>query len=219
VLEQETTVAPPRWARPATWLGVPLIAGGLLPLVVRLGLRVPLPGPWALVRDLPTPAVTISAAVLGAALGLVLAAFADREALTVRIGAAEVVLSRPGTVRAVPRADVAVAFGDRDHLVLLGRTGRELAREPSYLGARRLEAAFTAHGVAWSAGDPYRDAYRRWVPGLPELPATAHALLTARQTAIDNGDEKDQRELRDELGRLGYVIRDDHKRQYWRRAG
>jgi hypothetical protein len=56
------------------------------------------------------------------------------------------------------------------------------------------------------------------VPGLPELPATAHALLAARQKAVDSGDDSDKRELRSELGRLGYVIRDDRKRQYWRQA-
>jgi hypothetical protein len=56
------------------------------------------------------------------------------------------------------------------------------------------------------------------VPGLPELPATAQALLAARQKALQSGDDGDKREFRAELGRLGYVVRDDRKRQYWRQA-
>ncbi|MGX6606848.1 YqeB family protein [Micromonosporaceae bacterium Da 78-11] len=223
MLEHKTTVATPRWVRAAIWLALPLIGAALLLLVARVAGWMSLPGPFALIRDLPAPVATFGAPTLGAVIGLVLAAFVDEESLTVEIDPATVILTRPGAsgpdaTRTVPKPDIAVAFPDRDRLVLLGRTGRELAREPSHLSTERLAAAFAAHGIPWAAQDPYQDAYRRWVPGLPDLPATAHALLTARQTAIRTGDEKDQRELRDELGRLGYVLRDDQKRQYWRRA-
>ena len=218
MLEPTTTVPTPWWVRVLAWLGLPLGGAALLFLVVRLAAWLPLPGPLRLVRGLPEPAATIVVVAVGASLGAVLAALVDRESLTVRITAAEVALSRPGSAVAVPRAEVAVAFTDRDELVLLGPTGRELAREPSHLSAARLGRAFTDYGIAWADQDPYLASYRRWVPGLPELPATAHALLAARQTALQSGDDGDKRELRAELGRLGYVIRDDRKRQYWRLA-
>ncbi|WP_433295793.1 YqeB family protein [Actinoplanes sp. CA-030573] len=218
MLEQTTTVPTPWWARLLTWLGLPLAGAALLFLAVRVVWWLPLPGPLSLIRELPGTAATIAAAAAGALLGLVLAGLADRESLTVRITRADVMLTRPGSTVAVPRPDIAVAFPDRDRLVLLGRTGRELAREPSHLSARRLRAAFTGNGIAWADQDPYLASYRRWVPGLPELPETAHALLAARQKAIESGDENDQRDLRGELARLGYVIRDDRKRQHWRRA-
>ncbi|MEU4242300.1 hypothetical protein [Actinoplanes sp. NPDC026619] len=218
MFEQTTIVPTPRLVRVLTWLGLPLAGGALLTLAVRAAWWLPLPGPLALIRKLPVPAATATTISLGVLLGLVLAALVDRESLSVRIDPAEVVLTRPGTESRVPRAEVAVAFSDRDQLVLLGRTGRELAREPSLLSAGRLQAAFTERGIAWADQDPYLSAYSRWVPGLPEIPATAHALLAARQTALASGDEIDQRELRAELGRLGFVIRDDRKRQYWRHA-
>jgi hypothetical protein len=218
VLEPTTIVPTPRWARVLGWLGLPVAGAAVLLLAVRAVRWLPLPGPLGLLRELPSTAATMGAAALGAFLGLVLAALADRESLTVRITQAEVVLTRPGATVAVPRREVAVAFRDRDQLVLLSQTGRELAREPSHLAAGRLRPAFTANGVDWADRDPYLAVYRRWVPDLPELPPTAHALLAARQKAIDSGDDSDRRELRDELGRLGYVVRDDHKRQYWRRA-
>ena len=200
------------------WLCLPAVGAALMFLVIRGAGWLPLPGPFSLARELPEPAATITATALGALLGLILAGLVDRESLTVRITLAEVVLTRPGTTVAVPRTGVTVAFRDRDQLVLLGRTGRELAREPCHLSTRRLRAAFAANGIAWADQDPYLSSYRRWVPGLPDLPATAHALLAARQKALDAGNDTDKRELRLELGRLGYVIRDDRKRQYWRQA-
>ncbi|MFC7279156.1 hypothetical protein ACFQS1_34780 [Paractinoplanes rhizophilus] len=218
MLQQTTNVPTPWWARVLVWLCLPALGAALLYLVIRVAGWLPLPGPFSLARELPEPAATIAATALGALLGLILAGLVDRESLTVRITLAEVVLSRPGATVAVPRADVTVAFPDRDQLVLLGRTGRELAREPCHLSAHRLRAAFAANGIAWADQDPYLSSYRRWVPGLPELPAAAHALFAARQKALDAGDDADKRELRSELGRLGYVVRDDRKRQHWRPA-
>ena len=218
MLEPTTTVPTPWWVRVLAWLGLPLAGAALLFLVVRLAGWLPLPGPLRLVRGLPEPAATIVVVVVGVLLGLVLAALVDRESLTVQFTMAELVLSRPGSTVVVPRAEVAVAFPDRDELVLLSPTGRELAREPCHLSAARLGRAFTDYGIAWAEQDPYFASYRRWVPGLPELPPSAHALLAARQKALESGDDGDKRELRAELGRLGYVVRDDHKRQYWRPA-
>ena len=218
MLEPTTTVPTPWWVRVLAWLGLPLAAAALLFLVMRLAGWLPLPGPLRLVRGLPEPAATIVVVVVGVLLGLVLAALVDRESLTVQFTMAELVLSRPGSTVVVPRAEVAVAFPDRDELVLLSPTGRELAREPCHLSAARLGRAFTDYGIAWAEQDPYFASFRRWVPGLPELPPSAHALLAARQKALESGDDGDKRELRAELGRLGYVVRDDHKRQYWRPA-
>ncbi|MFF5294243.1 YqeB family protein [Paractinoplanes globisporus] len=220
MLEPTSIVPTPRWARVLLWLGLPAVGAALLLAVAwLLSLAwLPLPGPLRLARELPQPAASIAVPALGVVLGLILAALADRESLTVRITPAEVVLSRPGATVAVPRSGVAVAFADRDELMLLGPTGRELAREPSHLSRGRLRDAFTRNGIAWADQDPYLSSYRRWVPGLPELPAAAHALFAARQKALDSGDDGDRRELRAELGRLGYVVRDDRKRQYWRRT-
>jgi hypothetical protein len=147
--------------------------------------------------------------------GLVLAYLIDLESLTVRMSRTEVRLTRPGTTRTVPRADVAVAYRDGDKLVLLGRTGRELAREPSHHSAKKLAPVF---GAAWSDRDPYADTYRRWVPNLPDIPADAAAVFAARQQALEKGDGSDAGELREELGRLGFVVRDKSKKQHFRRT-
>jgi hypothetical protein len=220
-VDDDTIVATPAWARAAVWTGLPAAGAGVGWLVHQLPgwlLRIPLMpmrGPLRLVDRLGEPEATIGALVLGAVAGLVLAGLVDRESLTVRLSRTEVTLTRPGTTRTVPRGAVAVAYRDGDQLVLLGRSGQELAREPSHLSAGRLAPAF---GAAWSAGDPYAGSYRRWVPDLPDVPAEAAALFAARQRALDRGDGDDARDLRDELGRLGFVLRDEKKRQHFRRA-
>jgi hypothetical protein len=221
---REERVATPFWIRALVWLVVPALGAALLLGVERLADEVvrlswvPFKGPFELIHDVPGPYASIGALVLGGLAGLVLAGLIDAESMTVRLSGTEVTLQRPGTTRTVPRADVAVAFADKDKLVLLGRTGRELAREPSHLTAKRLAPAFAAQGIAWSDRDPYEDAYRRWIPGLPDVPAAAAAVFAARQTAIKGGDERDIKELREELARLGFVVRDERKRQFWRRV-
>ncbi|GAA0453562.1 hypothetical protein Ade02nite_01790 [Paractinoplanes deccanensis] len=208
----------PWWIRVLVWIGAPAVGTGVAMLLVLLGGVEWLPGPFGLIEELPDLVTTYVTPALGAVLGLVLAAMVDAESLTVRVSTTEVVLTRPGHRRAVPRGDVAVAFPDRDKLVLLGRTGRELAREPCHLSKRRLRAAFTENGVPWADEDPYLNSYRRWVPDLPDLPPTANAILAERQKALKAGDEDELRDLREELGRLGIVVRDVKKKQYWRHA-
>jgi hypothetical protein len=124
-----------------------------------------------------------------------------------------------GSSRRVPRASTGAVFLDGKQLVLLGHATDELAREGGDLpDAKRLQAAFLAHGFPWLTADPHQDEYRRWVEDLPELPAGADAIFRARARALDRGDKEDAEQLRQELGRLGIVVREVGKRQFWRRT-
>ncbi|MCZ7439486.1 hypothetical protein O7598_23990 [Micromonospora sp. WMMC241] len=148
--------------------------------------------------------------------GVALAVVGTRERLRVTVGRRSVELRRDGHGRDVARAEVTGVFADGKALVLLDAAGGELAREKSDLAVERLREAFTGQGWPWVDGDPHRDAYRRWVPGLPGLPAGADALLRARERAIEDSRDAEVRELHGELARLGVVVRDEGKRQYWR---
>ncbi|MFI2712061.1 hypothetical protein ACH495_18245 [Micromonospora sp. NPDC018662] len=148
--------------------------------------------------------------------GLALAVVGVRERLRVTVGHRSVRLHRDGHDRDVARVEVAAVFVDGKALVLVDAAGGELAREGSDLNAGRLRAAFTGRGWPWVDQDPHRDAYRRWVPGLPGLPAGADALLRARQRALKDSHDAEVRELHGELARLGVVVRDEGSRQYWR---
>jgi hypothetical protein len=142
---------------------------------------------------------------------------AVQERLTVTVTDDTVTLVRGGTTRSYGRPDVDAAFVDGKDLVLLARSGLELARERSDLRPERLAAALTRHGYRWRAdGDPYREEFRLWVPDTPGLPSAANALLAARARALEKKAQDDVAELRAELLRLGVVVRDEQKRQYWR---
>ncbi|WP_067816541.1 YqeB family protein [Actinomadura kijaniata] len=214
-----TVLAEPAWAvtlvcvAGGTGLGllVPLLADWLVTLP-----WAPLQGPAELLASVPEPGLTIGAVAVGALLGLVAALVAMHESLSVGVSGGRVVLTVRDTPREFARAEVALAFRDGKQLVLLGPDGMELAREDCGLSWQRLTDAFAEHGYPWADEDPYRNEFRRWVPGAPGLPEGADALLRARAAARKRDDAEDARELRRELAGLGVVVRDENGRQYWR---
>jgi hypothetical protein len=222
-LRNETVVSYPAWAWGLVWAGFPLVgagAGWLLKSIAGWVAELPwapLQGLFEAVDSLDEPLATVGALAIGGLAGLVFAFLAASESLTVTVSSGQAVLARAGQSRAVPRAAVHVVFLDGKHLVLLGQSGEELAREPSDLDTDQVREAFRQYGYPWrEGGDPYRDEYRRWVPETPDLPSGADALLKARAKAIDKGDGSDAADLRAELAKLGVVVRDEKKRQYVR---
>ncbi|MER8221252.1 hypothetical protein ABTZ58_11790 [Streptomyces sp. NPDC094143] len=196
------------------------VAGALLPLLARLLLSLPwapLKGPAELLTSVPEPALTLGTVAVGALGGLLLGFTAVHESLSVRVTGTHLALTIRDSTQEFPREDVDVLFRDGKQLVALSPSGLELAREPCGLSWRRLADTLTAHGWTWAEQDPYHADFRRWVPGTPGLPAGADALLRARAQARRHEDDAaDARELRGELLRLGVVVRDEDKRQYWR---
>lgn len=221
-----TVVAPPPAERALVWVGFPLIgaaAGWLLKSLAEWATSlpwVPFQGPLELVASVPDPQATIGSLALGVAGGLVVAVLAEQDYVRVTVEDDQLTVTRGRSSRRVPRASVEAVFLDGKQLVLLGHETDELVREGGDLpDAERLQAAFRAHGYPWvPGGDPHKDEYRRWVEDLPDLPAGADAVLKARARALDRGDKEDAAQLRLELGKLGLVVRNEGKRQFWRRT-
>ncbi|MGW1893353.1 YqeB family protein [Streptomyces sp. NPDC002004] len=174
----------------------------------------PLQQPARLIALLPAAVLPAAGAVVGLTLGLA----AQHEQLTIRLSDDRVVLVRVGREQDFPHDAIALAFRDGKHLVLLGHDGGELTRQECDLAVGRVAAAFTWHGYLWAGADPHKDEFRRWVPGTPGLPEGADALLRARQEPLEKKGSADDDvcELRDELARLGVVVKDEKRRQYWR---
>ncbi|MFF0743018.1 hypothetical protein ACFYVL_21735 [Streptomyces sp. NPDC004111] len=177
----------------------------------------PFQGPAKLVTSIPEPGLTFAMIGLGALAGLVLAFVANFEELSAEITAEHITLTRKGKSWQFQGRDVALALWDDKQFVLVARDGTELARERTDLPRARLSAALAAHGYAWADEDPHRNEFRRWIPGAAGLPDGAHALLKTRAATLEKGSDDEQlRELRAELARLGVVVRDEKKHQYWR---
>jgi hypothetical protein len=225
-MNDETVVAEAGWVRALMWLGFPAVGAGLGWLLLQLvelavGARLPIMGgPFRLVDSIPEPQSWIGALAAGAVVGLVVAGIGEAKALTVSLRHHDVTLSRGGTAKTVRRDAFDAVFVDGKALVLLAPDGGEVARERSDLDKGRLAEAFRKHGYRWlDDGDPHNAEYRRWVRDDPDLPGAADAFLRARAHAIDKGEAGDAAELRDELVRLGVVVRDERRRQYWRASG
>lgn len=223
--DDRIVVADPAWVGPAFLTVLPLVGAALgwgLTLIAEwlTGLDwIPFRGPLEAFTGLPEPGQRIAGVALGLAAGLLLALWAVHDLLTVTVGRDRLGLKRGDYDRTLQRADTAGVFVDDKQLVVLGHRRQELARVPFDLDRDRLAAALRRHGYAWLPdGDPYAAEFRRWVPGADGLPAGADAVLKARRHAVEKSDEKDLRELRDDLADLGVVVRDQDKKQYWRLA-
>ncbi|MFC3995624.1 hypothetical protein ACFOVU_06850 [Nocardiopsis sediminis] len=224
-----TVVGPSAGLRALVWGGAPLLGAGLgagvgwlLTLVAGWALSLPwtpFEGPLELIASLPAERVPIGGAVIGVLGGLALAFFAEGDYVTVTVGDDQVAIARGDRRHDVHAASVGAVFVDGRRLVLLGRDTEELAAETGDLpNAKRLAAAFLAHGHPWADADPHRDEFRRWVVGHPGLPAEAHAYFKARARALEKDEAADAEELRAELAALGIVVRDEGTRQFWRLA-
>ncbi|MFF8597183.1 hypothetical protein ACF061_38465 [Streptomyces sp. NPDC015220] len=193
--------------------GVGWLVGPLADWLVTLPWA-PLQGPAELVASIPAPWVPAAGAVTGLALGCV----AQHEQLVIGLSDDRVALTGKGRTREFSRDAVAAVFRDGKQLVLLGHDGGELTRQECDLDAGGVADAFTEHGYVWADADPHEDEFRRWVPDTPGLPEGANAILRARQDSLEKkgSSHDDVQELREELARLGVVVRDEKRRQYWR---
>ncbi|WP_170991019.1 YqeB family protein [Herbidospora galbida] len=219
-----TVVGEPVWLTVAAWTVLPVVGVGLGWLVKAVGVWAA-ELPWApyqeivefVVRLVPEPSLTIAMCVLGGLVGLAAAFLLRRAGLAVTLDGDVVRLRRGSFTQEVPRADVKAAFWEEGWLVLLHPGGAEVAREPWDLNVAPMTGAFRRHGYTWLDADPHRDRFREWTPGEPELSAPVNAVLRARRLLREKvGDGDAVRELRDELAKLGVVVRDTEKAQFWR---
>jgi hypothetical protein len=201
------------------WAGLPA-AGALVVWLLKLLATwlvtlpwVPFRGPLKLVDAIPEPWATLGALGVGLVGGLVLSLMAHAERLAVTVSPQQVRLACDNYEATFEPAEVGAVFVDRRQLVLLGHDTGELTRQPSELDTATLKAAFTRHGYAWQDDDPHVGEYRRWVPDMEGLPPSADALLAERAKKLDGSDAH---ELRAELAKLGVVVRDEKRKQYWR---
>ncbi|WP_158852450.1 YqeB family protein [Saccharothrix deserti] len=164
------------------------------------------------------PKATVALVAVGVLVGGFVALMAYDDMVTVTIDEESVTVKRGDKEAVFGGAAVSGAFVDAKDLVLLGPHGEELTREKTDLKPHKLRAGFEAHGYDWHERDPYGEKFTRWIDGSSGLSQDVHAILRARQTAIESGDTDDLRDLRRELSRHGVFVREEGKRQYWRDA-
>jgi hypothetical protein len=201
-----------------------LVTGYFLPMLITWALKLPwmpFEGPLKLINEFNGPWLQYVLAALGLIAGIVVANIAVKETLIVTFTDQELQLVRGEHKRTIARADIDKVFLDGKQLVILGKSGTEIAREKNDESAKKLAKNFSnaaaKHGYPWvPEGDPYKEQYRRWVLDTPDISAAANAVLKAREIALQKKAVKDVDDLRKELMKMGYIIRDEETRQYWR---
>ena len=222
-------------SRTATVLGLPLadrllLVAGLPVLGALVGLVLPPLARWVVGLSGPVPmrivfrfvasadrswevAIWIAAGFLvGLGVGLV----GLTESAKVTLTSAEIRLDRDDRSLTIACDDVTAVFLDGKRLVVLDRESRQRVYESTQAPGPRLASAFRAHGYPWRDSDPYEGLYRRWLPDTPDLPVAVNAVLKVREEALRKNARRDADDLRDDVQKLGFVVRDEGDRQYWR---
>lgn len=198
-----------------------IILGYFIPIIANWANQlpwIPFQGPIQLIVSIEEKWVVIITAILGLMGGIWLTIAAFRDALTIVITNDEVHLEIKESVRTFSIADITSIFLEDKKLVLLGKSGVELARETYDSSSDKIEQGFIKHGYPWSSqGDPFEADYRLWVPETAELSSTLDAILKAREQALKKKEEESIKVLRQEANKLGIVIRDKGSLQYWRK--
>ncbi|TDC13698.1 hypothetical protein E1265_27545 [Streptomyces sp. 8K308] len=176
----------------------------------------PMRGPFELVASFEGRWVGAALAGVGLLAGLLLVVIAFATSLRVTLSDSRLSVQLDDTTRVIERAAVDAVFMDGKKLVVLDRESRQLVRDTIEERRADVARAFTAHGYPWAEADPYAELYRRWVPDAPEVPAAVNALLKVREVALRKKAAGDTAELRAEVEKLGYAVRDESARQYWR---
>jgi hypothetical protein len=222
-VENRTVLAYPLADR-AVFVGgitaVAVVIGYLLPVLARWALHtspgLPLRPVFKVVGGVDRPWEIAVNLLIWLLLGLGIARSALRGSVRLAITHTEIQLDKADESRTIARDTVAAAFRNGKNLVVLDHESRPLVDDQHQASPTAIAAAFQAHGYPWLAADPYADLYRRWEPETPELPSEVNAVLAARAIALKKRAGKEAADLRDAAGKLGFVVRDEGSRQFWR---
>ncbi len=219
----QTVLTYPVVDRLVIFLGIPagafLVAALLPPLgrwVLGLSTGFPMRPVFRLLGAIDSPREWAVHLVIFLVVGLGVTWAAVTESAKVTLTDDEVRLDIGDRTQTIARADIDAVFLDGKTLVVLDRESRQLFCDSPRASRAALAKAFRAHGYPWQDADPYAEMYRRWVSDTPDLPPAVNAVLAARETALKKKAGQQVRELRDAVEELGFVVRDEGARQYWR---
>lgn len=157
-------------------------------------------------------------AIIGACLGLFLAFLCIEEILRANISDQEIVIYKDDHTYAISKDEIQHVFLDEKELVIVDLNGQELLRETHHHKEKIVEDAFVFHRYPWEQGDPYEKEFQLWTAKTKEVSNAVHALMKAREKALEDKNDEEARELRKGLADLNIVVRTRGTKQYWRFA-
>ncbi len=221
--EEVTRLGVPPSVRVVLYVVIPLCVvavGLLLPVAARWALEqwgaLPLRPAWRFMGGINSPWEIIINLAIWTAIAVGVAVTATAEALKVAVSDEKLEIKKGDRTISIPRREVGAVFMDGKHLVVLDHESRQRVRDAHDASPKTIAAAFRKHGYPWTDGDPYGHLFQPWTADTPELPALANTVLSARETALKKKARKESVELREAVERVGFAVRDEGARQYWR---
>lgn len=204
---------------------VPMILGGLIgwfiPVFADWILKlpvIPLEKLIELIASLNSFWVSVVATIIGIVAGILLTAIIFDESLEVTISYDKLQLKLGDKVETIDKKDISAIYMENKQLIILGQNCGELYRGVVETKKEVVREAFNKYQYPWKEEDPFESHYQRWVIGHPDFPEKINALLYAREHALKENKKKEAEYLREDLAKLGAVIRDERNGQYVRLA-
>ena len=204
---------------------VPIVIAGLIgwfsPVIAEWVLTlpiVPMEKLISLIASFNSLWVSIVATVIGIIVGVLLTAIIFDESLEVTVSDQNLQLKLGDKVETIEKKDISTIYIENKQLIILGQNSDELYQEVIETKLDSVREAFYQYQYPWVDKDPYENQYQRWVLGHPDFPEKINALLYARESALRDDKKKDAKYLREDLAKLGIVIKDERNGQYVRSA-
>lgn len=192
---------------------IPAIAAWVLTLPI-----VPMEKLFLLITSFDSLWVSIVATMIGIIAGILLAFIIFEESLEVAIFDNSLRLKLGDNIETIEKKDILAIYLENKQLVILDLNSNELYRGFIETKEDNVQEAFQTYQYPWKEKDPFNDQYQRWVLGHPDFPEKINALLYAREHALKEKKKEDAKYLREDLAKLGVVIRDERNGQYVRLA-
>nr|WP_257347057.1 hypothetical protein [Pseudalkalibacillus decolorationis] len=162
--------------------------------------------------------VSIVATVIGIIVGVLLTFIIFDESLEVAISYKNLHLKLRDKIDIIEKKDISAIYMENKQLIIFGQSSDELDREVIETKEDTVPEAFNHYQYPWNEKDPFDSQYQRWVLGHPDFPENINALLYAREHALKENKKKNTKYLREDLAKLGVIIRNERNGQYARLA-
>lgn len=198
------------------------VVGWLLPAWAKAASNLPwipfIQGPLNLIASFDSPWTIVVTTILGIITGIILTILAYNYTLTITVTEQKLSFGLNEEHWYFFKKDIKAVFIEKKEVVVLSKKDVELFRCKSELKARHIKPTLLNYDYLFIEKNPFEDEFKKWVPELPELSRSAHALLKARERSVKEKDIENCLELSQELAKIGVSVRDRNQQQYFRKT-
>lgn len=153
--------------------------------------------------------------MIGLIIGIYLAKMLLRESPTVSVSKYNIEIANDLKSLTFIRDEIQDIYYDEE-FVIVGASGHELLRESYDIKKETLGNALRNYEYPFRSNDPYETYFKLWSSNTQELSTPVNALMKARAVVKKSKDKDERIDIDEELSKLGVIVKDEDKKQYWR---